>query len=219
MLLLLLAGTASADEAVKPVSEEPLWLRVEIGSKARRILTCFLDESKGTGKGYDRAVVDLDGDGTPETVQKGELSIDYGDGRVEEFEVPEIRVTHEGRKWTLEFFEIAEERPKLTAGIARCGFDWTVEGEDAIAVFIFGRLTLHAGLEQARKADPVRLGPPFEWVVTPKERGPHPMLSVAVRDATGLTLRVAGRGEEEARPRVRVSNDEGVDLTLDGEYG
>ncbi|MHC4861285.1 MAG: hypothetical protein ACYTDY_14475, partial [Planctomycetota bacterium] len=161
LAMLLLAAAPPAE----PVSKEPLWFRIELGARTTRIVSGFLDESKGTGKGYDRAVVDLDGDGTPETVQKGELSIDYGDGRVEEFEVPEIRVTHEGARWTLEFLAIGEKRPILEDGVARTGFDWTVEGEEAFAMFINGQITLHDRVERARRTDPLSLGPPFRWEV------------------------------------------------------
>ena len=49
-----------------------------------------------------------------------------------------------------------------------------------------------------------------------KEISQYPLID---RNEEVRLAKAIRRGEEEARPRVRVSNDEGADLTLHGEYG
>lgn len=55
-------------DGLTPRSERPLFARFTVSSDASRVLSVMLDESGGTGTGYDIAYIDLDFDGrlTPE---------------------------------------------------------------------------------------------------------------------------------------------------------
>ena len=51
-------------DGLTPRSERPLFARFTVSSDGSRVLSVMLDESEGTGGGYDIAYVDLDFDGT-----------------------------------------------------------------------------------------------------------------------------------------------------------
>ena len=162
--------------------------------------------------------MDTDGDEVPETVQQGELGIRYSAEEVRRYQTPEVRVTVEGAEWSLDVSWIAHDRPALRGGTASTDLVWAISKDDGFALFVGGRLALHDSRERAMRAKPLRVGPPFEWRVTASQRGPHPLVNVALRDATGATLRVACRGHEEALPTVRVTGV-GGDFEGPGEYG
>ncbi len=75
--LLALADTSRARPLTEPSysSDRPLYAMIVLDEEATRILTFALDESGGTGKGYDILYADLNlnGDLTDDAVTKGQL--------------------------------------------------------------------------------------------------------------------------------------------------
>jgi hypothetical protein len=75
--LLVAAEAFPADPLKEPAysSEKPLYARIELDEKGSKVLTLALDESKGTGKGYDTMYPDLNlnGDLTDDEPTRGLL--------------------------------------------------------------------------------------------------------------------------------------------------
>jgi hypothetical protein len=219
LLVLGLATPIAGGEEAAPVSEKALWFRIVLGTEPEREVLGFLDETKGTGKGYDVAVVDGDGDGSPETRGSHTLTIHWGPGREETHEQPAASLEHAGRHWSLTFETYHSELsvgPGLTTLVS---FDWSAWAEETWVHFINGRVRMYTSLEAARKARPNRLAAPFRWAVGVGTRGPSALVTAALDDAAGARLRIAGRGDDDIRTSLRILRKDGAAEEVVGDYG
>jgi hypothetical protein len=218
--LLLLAGGSAADEVLKPVSDDALHFRIEVGLKKAKTVAGWFDESKGTGKGIDVVVLDLDGDGAPETrrvLRKQKMPPDYP---YPEFVQMVIDVRHEEARWNITFQDIhryypeGQEKPKQ-----RFWFGWQLTKGDSMASFSGAEPRFYGTAEEAAKADPMRLGQDLKFEVTAGTQGPGALLSVSVKDATGCSLGNMQAGTKFQKPRIRIVKDEKEVLSTTAEYG
>ena len=76
LMLLSVASGCRADPAKEPTysSQKPRYAKVVVNEDGSKVLTVVFDESRGTGKGYDRMYVDLNfnGDLTDDPAIKSE---------------------------------------------------------------------------------------------------------------------------------------------------
>jgi hypothetical protein len=221
---LLLAVTAVAvggEPSFEPVSEQPLHFRMEVGVRPGYVVSGWLDESKGTGKGYDLAVLDLDGDGTFETKQPAATQKDYQTQK--DVPKPVVTIDREGAKWALDLYSLGRRRPTVKDGAVVTYIKWTVTTDAFYAYFINGRVTLHADAAKAKAAKPIRLGPPFSFDTGSAQRGPDALLRVGLKDGNGCTMRLARAGDGKTMPyryiKVQLTSGEKQFLDTKATYG
>lgn len=196
--LLLFAAGALADEAAPPPRAEPLHFRLEIGVEEPLAVAGYLDETGGTGTGYDVARLDLDGDGVFETEQPFAAGTDPRTKR--EFRDAKITVEKDGATWQIDLYALRFRRPTIEDGRADATFRWSVTKGDFYAWFINGRIPLFTSAKAAAEEMPVILGRNFAFEVTATTRGPQALLNVGLKDPNGGTLRLARVGKEERAP-------------------
>ena len=217
-ILFFLATGAVADspaQPVQPVSDNAVCLRLLVGIENPKLITGFLDETKGTGDGYDVAFLDLDGDGAPETRQ------DFGTYEVyrtlEKRPDPKVKISHEGCDWVL---DLRYSRFTVREGVASANIRWTVtRGEEFYAWFINGRVSFFTDPEAAAAADPIRLGPPFHFKMGTRTRGRQGLVTVGLKDANGCTLRLARTNGKIVQPTLKLLSEGSEVLQTQASYG
>ncbi len=211
------AGPASASGDLAPVSEQALHFRAEVGVEPGHIVCGWLDESKGTGKGYDTAVLDTDGDGKGDERQVFPLQ----ENRVTKKRVPRPTITFQadGAVWTLDLYSLGYRRPNLSSGKVETYLRWSVRKDGLYAWFINGKTTLYTDREAAARSRPVRLGPPFRFEVGATTRGMQSLVRVGLKDGNGCTMRLARVDGAERRIRVVLRSGEKEVLAVTAEYG
>lgn len=203
LLIPLLAGSALAEpEGFVPVSGDALHFRAEIGREPGHIVHVVLDESAGTRKGYDAALLDEDGDGTFEARQVFETKTDArGNPRRD----AKISFDHDEATWELQLISFRYSRPGLKDGVLSTSVRWSVTREDFHVWFINGRTTFAADVENAGT---VRMGPPFHFEASAGAKGPKALLLVGLKDQNGCTLRLArGEGDKKLSPEIHLLAD------------
>ena len=198
-ILLLLSPVALADEPPAPASGNALHFRIEVGVTPGRVVTGWIDERKGTGTGYDAAFLDLDGDGTAETVQ--EFPPYTNPNTNETRPAPKLTIPDDSGTWVV---DLQYANLKSTDGVAQPSFRWSVTAGDLYVWFINGRMKLYGSAEAAAEAPTLRLGPPFRFDVGTATRGPNALVRIGLKDVNGATMRLARKNQAQMRPSVQL---------------
>jgi len=217
LVLCAAAGLAVADDAPTPVSDEAFHVRLAVGGESGRTIVGYIDESAGTGKGYDTAVLDLDGDGTPEASQTFGKTADRRTGEMR-FD-PKVKVEHDGVSLVLDLYSLAFRRPFGGEKQYPAYIRWTATKGDLYAWFINGKVAYHRTARDAAEADPIRLGGPFHFAVSTRTRGPEALVSVGLKDANGCTLRLYRKARTEVRPHFRLLSGDEAKVDTHAPYG
>ncbi|MBD3161785.1 MAG: hypothetical protein GF328_06735 [Candidatus Latescibacteria bacterium] len=213
--LSLLASSVPAAAPAGPVSEEALHFRLEVGVEPGHVVSGWLDESGGTGEGYDSAALDLDGDGEADRRLSFPM-VTRGTRRMREVKIP---IEHDGATFTFEPYSVAYRRPPVADGAASIHIRWAVTKGDRYCWFINGNVVLHTDPDAARKARPIRLGPPFRFEVSATTRGPEALVRAGLKDSQNSTLRLTREGGKEVRMEVRLERNGEVCLDVPARYG
>jgi len=219
-LLFTITLPAVAEEAqpkpvVTPVSSNARWFRLVVGGEKPRTIVGFVDESRGTGKGYNRFVIDWDGNGTPEAIFAFPPARDWETGKF--VPSPTLKLRMGETRLGLELYGLAFPE-EGEGGERRVWMNWTVREGAFSARFINGQGRLYPSADAAERGTPIHLGPPFRFDVNSTTRGPEALISVGLKDANDATLRVAGN-ETERKISVRLTAGENVKLDTTAEYG
>jgi hypothetical protein len=166
------------EKAAAPAAEQALHFRIDAGVKPGNVVAGYLDESGGPGKGFDRVSLDLDGDGTYETVQAAGTVQDYRTKKP--VPKPTVTIERDGAKWVLDLYSLGRSRPVARDGKAMTYAHWSVTSGDLYAWFINGRVTLYTDAESAKAGKAIRLGPPFKFDTGTSMRGPDAMVRVGL---------------------------------------
>ncbi|MEN8151582.1 MAG: hypothetical protein ABFS86_17335 [Planctomycetota bacterium] len=203
LLLAVAAVTAGGEPPPEPVSKLELHFRIEVGVEPGHVVAGYLDESKGTGKGFDRIALDLDGDGEYETVQEAATQKDYRTQKT--IPKPQVTIEREGATWILDLYSIGRVRPVVRDGKVQTYAHWSVTSGELYAWFINGRVTLHADAAKAKAGKPIRLGPPFRFETGSGKQGPDATVRVGLKDSQGFTMRLARKDKAQQQIRVRLA--------------
>lgn len=215
VLVLLFATIAVAEEAPTPVSDNALHFRLLVGAEKPLAVAGWLDETKGTGTGYDTAFLDLDGDGVAETRQ------DYGMWRARP-NLPErpdakITITHEGAEWLV---DLRYSQLAVNDGVAQPYIRWSVtKGTEFYAWFINGRVKFYTDRAAAAAADAIRMGPPFHFQTGTRVRGRQALVNIGLKDSNGCTLRLARKDGRQVQPHLRLLKDAEEVFQTPASYG
>jgi hypothetical protein len=214
LLTSLSAGTTFAEELLRPVSERAKHFRLVLGVEDLLTVVGYLDESTGTGKGYDRAVLDLDSDGTPESVQEFTsdltcLGIERGTP------LPFLRLFHDGADYEFTILGALTSSPRDGTWHS----SWSIRKGGQRVSFMSSRAPLHDSAKAARDGKPIRLGPPFTFEFRTRIEGPRAVLDVKLKGPMGGNLDRAHRHRKTVK--IRVELRKGPEVVSEGEldYG
>ncbi len=191
-------------------SEHPLYFRVVFGEEGNNSMLGIVDESGGTGTGYDVAYVDenMNGDLTDDAAREfprrergsraGELEPRF------EFKGPfEIEGS---AKYSLNIYSLA---PRYRGSVKGNDyyFFWYLNTREWNYFFINGKMTLFSNVADALKGKPVRLGGQCQWEISSGTRDGKAMVSAGLKDRNGCTLRIVRRANERVSPTLTLIQD------------
>ena len=213
LLILLAVGVALAHPATAsvrhhPVSKHAGHFALLVGPEPGRLVPGFVDESKGTGTGFDTFALDLDGDGHLET--RGALELQELD---EDWILHEFGFSDGETHYRVQLSGLGPGRFRVV------GVDWTVSRGDHAAVFLDGRTVISTNPVLAAFLPRIRLGGPCHFDVTTGQRGPDALVNVAFRDTMGCTLRLGFSGPKEKRIRLTLRKYGEAVVDAKAEYG
>jgi hypothetical protein len=206
-----------ADQSGDEEPLKPLHFRIEAVADQVHTAAGRIEASGEGGRKYDRAVLDLDGDGNFEKrIALEESPYPPTEGR---FSV-ELDLELGGLNWRLDL-----HGPLAKPFEGTVHMDWTQRRNELFLFFINGKATLYATAEEAAKGQAIRLGPPFRFDVRTSKRGPDALVNVGLKDSNGCTMRIATRSGEnptmgdESRIQLTLLADGEARSTLEAEYG
>ncbi len=205
---LLLVAPATPSETIHAVSKQACYFGLLVGPEPGRLVVGFVDESKGTGTGFDVFALDLDGDGSLE--RRGALGIQELD---EDWICHEFAFRDGDSEYRVEFDGLGP------GALRTVGVGWTISRGDHSAIFINGRAVLSNSPLVAAFLPRIRLGGPYRFDLTTGQRGPDPIVNVALRDTMGCTLRLAVSGPEEKWITLALRRSGNAVLEATAEYG
>ncbi len=229
VLLASLVLSSCAEDAKPPGpkdgsfgSERPLYFRVGFGREGKISMLGVVDESKGTGKGYDVAYVDenMNGDLLDEAAKpfprrqygsrKGVLEPRF------EFEGP---FRKEGRaKYKLNIYSLGRDRGESTQENDYYFF-WYLDTKEWHYFFINGKMRLFSSAAEALEGKPLRLGGDCKWEISSRIRGSETLVSAGLKDDNGCTLRSVTGRKGRLSPVLTLSEDGTVKKREKMEFG
>jgi len=223
MVMLLAAVGVPAAEigGYTPASDKALSYSVRLGpGEGAPNMVLVLDESGGTGKGYDIAVADLDLDGRlddQEPVPKTER------GRSSRYVYFTLETTapfgnvDSSAKYGLNLYVFAQEgkpeaRPPYSSANVKLR-----SGDDAWEYRLSGYLE---GDPNSTGPTPVALGEPVAFDTTPKVTGDVLRTKVGIKDKNGLSMRGVVKNGKTIGPHLTITAPDGSTVAeQDMRYG
>jgi hypothetical protein len=211
------AQPAGDGDGTEGVQLKPIHFKIETACDGEQTILGRLDASKEGGTSYDRAVLDLDGDGTPE--EKIPLRVSDRTAGSDRFDV-QLRWKMMDRDWRLDLRGSTADPYKNSVYMF-----WSLSGPGGSVFFINGKVPVYPTAEEALSGKAVRLGPPFHFEVSSSTRGPDALVNVGLKDANGSTLRSASRsnpeseGSEDARISLVFERDGKEREPVTAQYG
>jgi hypothetical protein len=185
------------------LSENPLYFRVVFGQEGNYSTLGMLDESGGTGAGYDVAYVDenRNGDLTDDPAKK---FAKYERGSRAGHTNPTFYFTgplndRVSAKYSLNIYSL---RRTTQAGPGDKHFFWTLDSDDWNYFFINGKMKLSSSVADALTGVPVHLGGPCKWQISARTRSGKPTVSAGLKDENGCTLRIVRRRGKTISPTL-----------------
>jgi len=191
-------------------SERPLYFRVVFGKEGKNPMLGVVDESGGTGAGYDVAYVDenMNGDLTDDAAREfprrergsraGELEPRF------EFKGPFEREV--SAKYTLNIYSLAQKTRRSTQGNDYYFF-WYLNIKEWNYFFINGKMKLFSSAADALKGTPVHLGGECKWEISSRIRDSKSLVSAGLKDGNGCTLRSVRRASKRISPTLTLIQD------------
>jgi hypothetical protein len=210
-------------------SEHPLYFRVVFGKEGGASMLGVLDESKGTGAGYDTAYVDEN------------MNNDFADDQPKAFPLKKSRdnstaldpqfsfrgqLGENGNAgYTLDIFSLgsslrlpANNNGRSVQGIV-CTFDWTLNVNEWNYYLINGRMRLFSTAADALKSEPVRLGGGCKFAISSYVEKGKLMIAAGVKDDNGCNLRTLQCSKKALSPLLILSQNGNVVLRQKMEFG
>ena len=191
-------------------SERPLYFRVVFGKEGKNPMLGVVDESGGTGTGYDVAYVDenMNGDLTDEAEKKfSRYKRGSRAGQLEpRFEFIGPFKGKEKAKYTLYIYSLTRKTFSRLPGNDYY-FHWFLDINQWNYFFINGKMALFSNIADAMKGKPVHLGSECKWEINPRTRDGRAMVSAGLKDGNGCTLRTIRRANERLSPTLTLIQD------------
>ena len=191
-------------------SKHPLYFCVVFGKDGKNPMLGVIDESGGTGTGYDVAYIDENMNGNlmddsarkfarrKSGSRKGELEPRF------EFEGPfEAETT---AKYTLYIYSLA---PRYRGSIQENNYSlhWFLDIKEWNYFFINGKMKLFSSAAEALKGTPVLLGGECKWEISSLIKNGNSVVSAGLKDRNGCTLRIVRRAGQTVSPTLTLIKD------------
>ena len=200
----------------KLASERPLYFRALLGKEGKASMLGVLDESGGTGTGYNIAYVDenMDNDLTNDTpkkfsvpsVQTGSASGRVATGLEPRFDFKGPLREKETAEYTLNIYALRNTTP-ATNPQDKYYFFWYLRTENWNYFFINGQMNVYAKAADALKGTPVRLGGTCKWEISSGVREKDALVSAGLKDENGCTLRIVNGATGNPSPELTLIKD------------
>lgn len=190
------------------LSDNRLYFRAVFGEQGGTSTLGLLDESGGTGAGYDVVYVDENRNG------------DLTDDPAKKFATYERGSRAGQTNPTFKFIGPLKDRASATyslniyslrqgtqAGPGDQYFFWTLDTDEWNYFFINGKMKLSSSAADALTGVPVRLAGPCKWQISARTRSGKPMVSAALKDENGCTLRIVRQGRKTISPTLTLIQD------------
>ena len=191
-------------------SDQPLYFCVVLGNEGMKSMLGIVDESGGTGTGYDVAYIDenMNGDLTDETAKK--FSRYERGSRAGEMQ-PRIEFEgpfkgEEKAKYTLDIYSLTRKNYSRRPGNDYY-FHWYLDTGGWNYFFINGKMKLFSNAADAMKSKPVRLGGQCQWNISSGMKSGKPVISAGLKDGNGCTLRILSGAGDRKSPKLTLIRD------------
>ena len=181
-----------------------------------------VDESKGTGAGYDVAYIDenMNGDLADDTTRV--FSRRENGSRVGELE-PNIEFEgpfqgKENAKYAINISSLASRNSDYAK---RDGhhFHWYLHTKEWFCFFMNGKMELYPTLDEALEGTPVLLGGECRWQISSRIRGRKSLISAGLKDINGCTLRSLRRNGQMVSPTLTLIKNGKVETEEKMKFG
>lgn len=203
-------------------SERPLYFRAVFGTEGKSSMLGVIDESDGTGAGYDVAYVDenMNSDLTDEAAKefprrergkrKGEIEPRF------EFRGP---FGAEGvAEYALNIYSLARKVDESVRDDSY-HFFWYLNASQWHYFFINGKMKLFSNAVDALKGTPVRLGGACKWKISGRSKDGKVLVSAGLKDSNGCTLRTVRRESKAVSPTLTLAQGGKVEAEQKMEFG
>jgi hypothetical protein len=225
---LIFKPTTTADfkrESIKEPrygSNNPLYFRVLFGKEAANPMLGVVDESQGTGAGYDVAYIDenMNGDLTDDTAKKFSRR-DSGSpaGELEpKFEFEGTFEDQRNAKYAINIYSLS---PRYSSSVKddQYYFFSYVDIGDWHYFFINGKIKMYPSVEEAMKGIPVLLGGECRWQINSRIQEGKSLVSAGLKDRNGCTLRVVTQGGQMLSPSLTLLKEGKVEVEEKMKFG
>jgi hypothetical protein len=201
-------------------SEKPLYFRIVFGQDGTDSALGVLEESGGTGTGYNVAYVDENRNGdltddAPKQFAKYERGSRAGKTNPT-FNFSGPFKDKASARYTLNIYALTRKRQPVPGDY---NFFWTLVTDGWNYFFINGKMRLSSSAADALAGPPVRLAGPCRWQINGSRRGGKAMVSAGLKDENGCTLRIVRHSGGTQSPRLSLIKDGRVTLEKDMEFG
>ena len=203
-------------------SERPLYFRVVFGKEGKNPMLGVVDESGGTGTGYDVAYVDenMNGDLTDDSARKF-ARIESGSQAGELSPRFEFKGPFEGEESARYKLNIYSLTPRYSGSIQgnEYHFFWYLDIKDWNYFFINGKMKLFSSAADALKGAPVHLGGQCKWEISSRIRDGKSLVSAGLKDINGCTLRIVRQQGKAVSPTLTLIKDGKVETEEKMKFG
>lgn len=225
---LILKPTTTADfkrESLKEPrygSKNPLYFRVLFGKEAAHPMLGVVDESKGTGAGYNIAYIDenMNGDLTDDTAKKfSRREIGSQAGELEpKFEFWGPFDGQDKAKYAINIYSLTPRFSESVKGNEYYFFSY-LDFKEWNYFFINGKIKLYSSIDEALKGTPVLLGSECKWDISSRIQDGKPLISAGLKDRNGCTLRVVTQGGQMLSPSLTLLKNGKVEAEEKMKFG
>ena len=191
-------------------SEHPLYFRVVCGKEGKKSMLGVIDESGGTGTGYDTAYIDenTNGDLTDEAAKKfSRYKRGSRAGELEpRFEFIGPFKGEEKAKYTLYIYSLTNKTSSRLPGNDYY-FHWFLDINQWNYFLINGKMALFSNAADAMKGKPVHLGGECRWKISSATKNGRAMVSAGLKDGNGCTLRILSGAGDRKSPTLTLIQD------------
>jgi len=191
-------------------SENPLYFCVVLGNEGTKSMLGIVDESGGTGTGYDTAYIDenMNGDLTDEAAKKfSRYERGSRAGELEpRFEFLGPFKGEERARYTLYLYSLTRNNNRRPPG-NEYSFHWTLDTGGWNYFFINGKMKFFSNAADAMQSKAVRLGGQCQWNISSGLKSGKPVISAGLKDENGCTLRIlSGAGNRKSPSLTLIHN-------------
>jgi hypothetical protein len=203
-------------------SKHPLYFRVLFGKEGTNPMLGVVDESGGSGAGYDVAYIDenMNGDLTDDTVRKFSRyeSGNWAGELLPKFDFRGPFKGQENAKYTLNISSLGRRNSDY---VKKNGhhFYWLLDTEEWNYFFINGKMKLFSSVDEALKGTPVLLGGGCKWELSSRIKDGKSLISAGLKDINGCTLRIVRRTGQMVSPTLTLIKDGKVETEEKMKFG